>query len=92
MKMGESFFICQLHHWPHCSALLMGAGFPAGQRFGATNDYLESERMVLATGELTPKGDLLKYDNFAAGLLAGLDIDPGDWFPNVTPFLGWMNP
>ena len=79
-------------HWPHCSALLMGAGFPAGQRFGATNDYLESERMVLATGELTPKGDLLKYDNFAAGLLAGLDIDPGDWFPNVTPFLGWMNP
>ena len=79
-------------HWPHCSALLMGAGFPVGRRFGATNDQIESEHIQLTTGEITPSGDLLKYDNFAAGLLAGMDIDPGDWFPGTTPFTGWMNP
>ena len=77
-------------HWPHCSALLFGAGFPTQRRFGGTNDYVESERCELSTGEVTPSGDLLKYDNFMAGMLAGLDIDPEEWFPGVVPFTGWI--
>jgi hypothetical protein len=77
-------------HWPHCSALLLGGGFPQARRFGGTDDYVESQPMDLATGELTEAGQLLKYDNFVAGMLAGMDIDPAEWFPGITPFTGWI--
>ena len=78
-------------HWPHSSALLFGAGFQPGRLFGGTTDTLESQAMDLASGALFKGGSLLKYDNFAAGLLAGFDIDPGDWYPGVEPFTGWYN-
>jgi hypothetical protein len=77
-------------HWPHCSALLFGGGFPKQRRFGGTNDYVESQKVDLATGVVSESGQLLKYDNFVAGLLAGLDVDPAEWFPGVTPFTGWI--
>jgi hypothetical protein len=70
--------------------LLLGAGFPTRRRFGGTNAYIESELVDLASGEVTPSGELLKYDNFIAGMLAGMDIDPGDHLPGVTPFTGWI--
>lgn len=77
-------------HWPHCSALLFGAGFPTQRRFGGTDDYVVSQKCDLASGEVTESGQLLKYDNFVAGLLSGMDIDPEEWFPGVTPFTGWI--
>jgi hypothetical protein len=44
--------------------------------------------MDLATGEVHAGGQLMKYDSFAAGILAAMDVDPGDWLPNVAPFTG----
>jgi len=78
-------------HWPHSAALIFGAGFPTGRLFGGTTNTLESQAIDLASGSLYKGGSILKYDNFAAGMLAGFDIDPGDWYPGVEPFTGWFS-
>jgi len=75
-------------HWAHSSALLIGAGVQGGRTYGGTDENLESQRMDLATGEVHAGGQLMKYDSFAAGILAAMDVDPGDWLPNVAPFTG----
>jgi len=75
-------------HWAHSSAMLIGAGVHGGRTFGATDDNLESMPMELSTGEVHDGGQLMKYDNFAAGVLTAMDVDPGDWLPGVTPFTG----
>jgi len=43
--------------------------------------------MDLATGDVGGT-TRLGYANFAAGVLHAMGIDPGDWFPGVTPFTG----
>jgi len=75
-------------HWPHTSALFIGGGVQGGRVRGATDDYLESLTMDLATGEVDPDGDLLRYDNLAAGILDHLGVDSERWFPGITPFRG----
>ncbi|MFT4626123.1 MAG: hypothetical protein ACI8PZ_004795 [Myxococcota bacterium] len=78
-------------HWPHTSALLFGGGVVGGRVRGGTDDLLESLPMNLDTGELDPThGALCKYDNFAAGVLALVGVDPEPWFPGIRPFLGAM--
>lgn len=42
----------------------------------------------LASGELWGGGQPLRYDELFAGLLQYMDIDPGDWLPNVKPLGG----
>ena len=75
-------------HWGHTSAMLMGA--VQGDRVsGATDHYLESIPVNLATGEVDDAGgDYNKYDNFCAGVLELVDVDPEEWLPNVVPFRG----
>jgi hypothetical protein len=74
-------------HWGHTSAMLLGA--VQGNRVsGATDHYLESQTVDLATGEPDEAGDYNKYDNFCAGLLELVDVDPEEWLPAVTPFRG----
>ena len=75
-------------HWPHTSALLIGAGVSGGRVVGATTETLESLPVDFATGLATPNGSLCKHDNFVAGVLKMLEIDPGEWLPGVEPFLG----
>jgi len=77
-------------HWPTTSALLLGGPVRGGRVAGATDAGLEAMPVDFATGEVSSKGAILRYDNFAAGILAMLDIDPGDWYPGVEPFLGAM--
>jgi hypothetical protein len=77
-------------HWPHVSALLFGAGFTKGRRFGGSSEVLESQAMDLNSGELTESGDLCKYDNLNAGILEAMGVDPAPWFPDVPPFRGWI--
>jgi len=77
-------------HWPTTSALLLGGPVRGGRVLGGTDDLVEAMPVDLATGETYAKGQVLRYDNFAAGVLAMLDIDPGDWFPGVEPYLGPM--
>ncbi|MEQ1508584.1 MAG: DUF1501 domain-containing protein, partial [Myxococcota bacterium] len=75
-------------HWQHTSAMLFGANVRPGL-YGATDDLLESIPMDLATGEPSASaGDLCKYESFVAGILAMLDVDPAEWFPDAVPFLG----
>jgi hypothetical protein len=75
-------------HWPHTSMMLLGGGVVGGRAYGATDDVLESRTMDLVSGEVTDSGRLLKYDNLAAGLLAGCDVDPEAWLPGVEVFRG----
>jgi uncharacterized protein (DUF1501 family) len=74
-------------HWGHTSAMLIGA-VRGNARSGGTDDSLESMLMDLQTGELDEGGDYCKYDDFCAGLLELVDVDPGDWLPGVVPFRG----
>jgi hypothetical protein len=53
---------------------------------GGTSDQLESLPVDLATGLVEPEGALAKYDNFAAGVLALMDMDPEEAFPEVVPW------
>lgn len=74
-------------HWGHTSAMLLGA--VEGNRVsGATDHYLESQTVDLATGEPDEAGAYNKYDNFCAGLLEMVDVDPEEWLPGVVPFRG----
>jgi hypothetical protein len=73
-------------HWGHTSALLIGGGLPGGRVLGGTSDQLESLPVDLATGLVEPEGALAKYDNFAAGVLALMDMDPEEAFPEVVPW------
>jgi len=75
-------------HWPHTSALFIGGGVKGGRVRGGTDDQLESLPVDLATGELDPSGQLIRYDNLAAGLLDHLGVDSEAWFPGITPFRG----
>jgi hypothetical protein len=75
-------------HWPHTSALLMGGPVKGGRVCGGTDGLLESLPMDLSTGEVDPSGSLCKYDNFVAGILAMIGVDPGPYLPGSVPFLG----
>jgi hypothetical protein len=75
-------------HWPHTSALLLGGPVRGGRVCGGTDGLLESLPMDLATGEVDPAGALCKYDNFAAGILAMIGVDPERYLPGSVPFLG----
>jgi len=75
-------------HWGHGSALLLGGCVRGSAQLGATDDLLEARAVDLQTGELSEKGALNKYDNFAAGILEMVDVDPGEWLPGVVPYRG----
>jgi hypothetical protein len=75
-------------HWQHTSAMLLGAGVKGGRQFGQTDDLLESLPMDLDSGEPYDGGELCTYKNFAAGVLATMDVDPEEFFPGIKPFLG----
>ncbi|MEZ4238259.1 MAG: DUF1501 domain-containing protein [Myxococcota bacterium] len=74
-------------HWPHGSVLLAGGNVRGGRTYGGTDDRLESRKIDLQTGEVDDGGHLNKYDNLASGILHALDIDPGPWYPTISPFV-----
>jgi hypothetical protein len=80
-------------HWPVTSALLIGApatGLRGGQSFGASDDNLDAAAIDLSTGAASTSGSVMRYENFAAGLLALLDIDPEPWFPGQEVFRAFI--
>ena len=74
-------------HWPLTSALVFGGGVRPGT-YGATDDGLGAVRMRMDDATPADTGRLLQFDNFAAGLLTHLGIDPSAWIPNVEPLHG----
>ena len=73
-------------HWPHMSAMLMGAGVRGGRAYGGTDARGESLAVDVGTGAVASGGLLPRYDNLNAGLLTLFDVDPGAWLPGVTPY------
>jgi hypothetical protein len=74
-------------HWPVTSAMLIGAGVAGGQVVGATDDGLAAARIDPSSGAASASGEPLDISAVLAGVLAGFDVDPGEAFPGVTPFL-----
>lgn len=74
-------------HWPVASALLFGGGVRPG-RYGATDERLGALRVRLDDGAASESGGLLKYDNFAAGLLESLGVSSRRWLNSVEPLHG----
>ncbi len=71
-------------HWPHATALLVGAGFAAGRAFGATDDDLAS-LAVGPEGRPDAEGAPIRYDGLAAGLLTAMGLDAEAELPGVVP-------
>jgi len=80
-------------HWPVTSAMLIGApatGLLGGRSFGSTDANLDGAPIDLTSGDPTSSGIVMRYENFAAGLLELLDIDPEPWFPGTEVFRGFL--
>ena len=77
-------------HWPHASALLMGAGVRGQASLGDYNDLMESMAVSLETGETTESGEIMTYGHFFAGILEHLDIDPQEYIPDTAPLRGFV--
>lgn len=74
-------------HWPLTSALLFGGGVRPGT-YGATDDGLNAIPVRMDDGTQSDKGQLLKFDNFAAGIIKHLGVSPTAHIPSVEPFRG----
>lgn len=72
-------------HWPHTSALLVGAGVSGGRVVGASDASLVGEVVDLGTGEASATGERVGPLQLAAGLLEAFDIDPAEHLPGTTP-------
>lgn len=76
-------------HWPTTSAMVLGAGVKPGA-YGGTDDLLNARKVNLTTGAAQDDGVQLRYDNFAAGVLKLIGIEPQEWLPDVTPMQGFI--
>jgi hypothetical protein len=92
-------------HHAHTSALFFGGPVRGNATSGATdNEFMESKYVDLATGEVSgldprdptgkdptsPDATYNQYDTLNAGLVKMLGLDNELWFPNVTPFEGFI--
>ncbi len=77
-------------HWPNGSALMFGGGLSGGRVLGGSSDLLEALPVDYETGALDDGGIPCSYENFVAGMLELLDVDPAEWLPGVAPFRGAM--
>ena len=73
-------------HWPYTSALVFGGGVRGGRVLGATDDSTAALPVDFRTGAPDPLGRPCQYDNFAAGLLEILEIDPAEWLPGTDVY------
>lgn len=76
-------------HWPVTTALVLGAGVRAGA-YGGTDQQLNARPANLVTGAADDAGVPLRYDNFAAGVLKLVGVDPQEWLPDVAPMQGFI--
>ncbi len=74
-------------HWPVTSALLFGGGIKPGT-YGRTDDGLGAQPIRMDDGTASDRGNLLAFDNFAAGLLEFMGVSARRWIPTVEPFHG----
>jgi hypothetical protein len=76
-------------HWPVTSALLVGPRVGTGRALGGTTSTLAARTVDLQSGEVDDNsGTAINYENFTAGLLQALDVDPEDWISEETQPLG----
>jgi uncharacterized protein (DUF1501 family) len=77
-------------HFPYTSALVLGAGVVGGRKVGGTDDALVGLPLDPATGTVDDRGDLMRYDGVAAGILAAAGVDPADVLPGVEPVTAFL--
>jgi uncharacterized protein (DUF1501 family) len=76
-------------HWPVTSALLVGPRVGTGRSLGGTTSSLAARTVDIQSGEVDDSsGTSINYENFTAGLLQALDVDPADWISDETTPLG----
>jgi hypothetical protein len=76
-------------HWPVTSALLVGPRVGTGRSLGGTTSSLASRTVDIQSGEVDDSsGTSINYENFTAGLLKALDVDPEEWISEETTPLG----
>jgi hypothetical protein len=77
-------------HWPVTSAMVLGAGVKPGV-YGGTDASLNGRNVNLSTGKADDKSpEPLRYDNFAAGVLQIVGVDPKEWLPDAPPITGFI--
>lgn len=76
-------------HWPITSAMVLGAGVKPGA-YGGTDNKLNARTIDLDSGAVKDGKDPLRYDNFAAGVLKLVGIDPEEWLPDAKPMQGFI--
>ena len=75
-------------HWPITSALVFGAGVRGGTLCGGTDEGLLPLNTDLATGR-PGMGQVIYPENFNAGLLELVGVDPSIHYPHITPLRGF---
>ncbi|MEO0601624.1 MAG: DUF1501 domain-containing protein, partial [Myxococcota bacterium] len=76
-------------HWSTTSAMVLGAGVSGGRVVGGSTDTLDSRPVDLETGEVTANGVTPRYDNFVAGVLELVGVDPVEFLPNSEVYRGF---
>lgn len=75
-------------HWPITSAMLVSPACSGGRVVGGTDGTLAPLAVDLASGELAAAGEVLTAGNLIATMVAGYDLDPGEWADGETPIGG----
>lgn len=77
-------------HWTFTGALAFGAGVDGMRQIGGTDDRVVGLPTDPETGRVDDRYGPITYGSFAAGVLAGVGIDPGPFLPGVSPLRGFL--
>jgi hypothetical protein len=72
-------------HWPYASAIILGAGVAGGRAIGGTDELGQGMKVDLTSGRVESNGRHLDYDNFVAGVLNLVGVDPTGHLPGTEP-------
>ncbi len=72
-------------HWPYVTTFAVGGPLAGGRVLGGTDDGMVGSYVDFATGAADAGGEQLRAENFLAGLMTTLGIDPAAWLPGITP-------
>jgi uncharacterized protein (DUF1501 family) len=75
-------------HWSSTSAMLIGGGLEGARALGGTDSGLVPYGIDLASGMVDTDALQLGYDQFVAGVLHAVGVDPEEWLPGVGVLRG----
>lgn len=90
-EMGRTPLLNNLNgkdHWPYTSALLLGPGVTGGRVVGGFDSNFYGQNVDPASGDVTPKGQVLSAEAVGATLLQYAGVDPEPYVSGVQPITG----